>query len=108
MGIFHFRTFPKHRSSQIEKWLIEDGVCGYLYIMYWLSRDIWKVSDFYAKCDDKGAIITVILSSDGFIISGFSDEPWKLYGGYYDSDKAFLYSLKSPSNEVGTAKMQIN
>ena len=92
---FISEPFPKHQSSQIEKWLIEDGVCGYLYILYRVSRDVWKVSEFYAICDNKGAIITVVLSSDGFIIGVLSDEPWKFYGGYYDYDKDFLFSLKS-------------
>ena len=98
----------KHQSSQIESWLSEDGVSGDLELLYQGSRDGWKASDFHAKCDNKGATITVIRSSDGFIFGGFSDKPWKSSGGVWcESDKAFLFSLKSPSNEVGMAKMRI-
>ena len=54
-----------------------------------------------------GAIITVIRSSDGFIFGGFADKPWTSANKWCESDKSFLFSLKSPSNEVGTAKMRI-
>ena len=86
----------------------EDGVSGDLELLYRGSWDGWKPSDFHAKCDNKGATITVIRSSDGFIFGGFADKSWKSSGRYCKSDKSFLFSLKSPSNEVGMAKMRIN
>ena len=97
----------KHYSSQIESWLSEDGVSGDLDLLYQGSRDGWKGTDFHAKCDNKGATIRVIRSSDGFIFGGFADKSWKSSGRHCKYDKAFLFSLKSPSNEVGTAKMCI-
>ena len=97
----------KFLSYQIERWLSEDGVSGYLELVYWGSRDGWKASYFHAKCDDKGATITVIRSSDGFIFGGFADKPWISSDEYCKSDKAFLLSLKSTSNEVGMAKIRI-
>ena len=80
---------------------------GDLELLYRGSRDGWKGSDFHEKCDDKGATITVIRSSDGFIFGGFADKSWKSSGGWCKSDKAFLFSLKSPSDEVGPTKMSI-
>ena len=77
-------------------------------LLYRGSQDGWKTEDFHDKCDDKGATITVIRSSDGFIFGGFADKPWKSSGGYCKYDKAFLFSLKSPSNEVGPTKISIN
>ena len=100
-------TLSKHHSLQIKCWLLEDGVSGDLELLYRGSQDGWKASDFHAKCDDKGATITVIRSSDGFIFGGFADKSWTSSGIYCESDKSFLFSLKSPSNEVGTAKMRI-
>ena len=87
--------------------VVEDGVSGDLELLYRGSRDGWKASDFHAKCDNKGATITVIRSSDGFIFGGFADKSWKSSVGWGKSDKAFLFSLKSPSNEVGPTKMRI-
>ena len=61
---------------------------------------------FHAKCDDKGATITVIRSTRGFIFGGFADKPWTSSGGvYFESDKAFLFSLKISSSEVGLTKI---
>ena len=51
----------------------------------------------------------MIWSSGGFIFGGFADKSWKSSAGVWcESDKAFLFSLKIQSNEVGTAKMCIN
>ena len=98
----------KYQSFQIESWLVEDGVYGYLELLYRGSRDGWDSEDFHAKCDNKGATVAVIRSSDGFIFGGFADKSWKSSGGYCESDKAFLLSLKSPESEVGPKNMSIN
>ena len=84
----------KHQSSQIESWLMEDGVSGYLEILYRGSWDGWKGLDFHAKCDNKGETITVICSTGGFIFGGFPDKPWTSSDIYCDSDKDFLFSQK--------------
>ena len=49
----------------------------------------------------------MIRSTGGFIFGGFADKPWTSTDKYFESDKAFLFSLKSPSNEVGLTKMRI-
>ena len=86
---------------------MEDGVSGDLELLYRRSRDEWKASDFHTKCDNKGATITVIRSNDDFIFGGFSDKPWISANKSCNSDKAFLFYLKSPSNEVGLTNMRI-
>ena len=97
----------KHRSSQIESWLLEDGLYEDLELLYRGSRDGRKGSYFNDKCDNKGATITAIQSTGGFIFGGFSDKIWTSSKGYCEYDKAFLFSLKSPANEVGPTKMRI-
>ena len=72
------KILSKHQSSQIEIWLVEDGVSGDLEIIYGVSWDGCKVSDFHAKCDYKGATITVIWGTGGFIFGGFVDKSWKI------------------------------
>ena len=86
---------------------MEDRVYGDLQLLYQGSRDGNQGSYFHAKCDDKGATITVIRSTGSFVFCGFADKPWKSSGNCCESDKAFLFSLKIPSSEVGTAKMRI-
>ena len=95
------------QSNQIERWLSEDRVSGDFELLYRGSRDGWKGEDCHAKCDKKGATITVICSSDGLIFGGFSYKPWTSSGRYCESDKSFLFSLKSPSSEVGLTKIRI-
>ena len=90
----------KHQSSQIEIWLLEDGVSGYLELLYPGSLDGWKTSDFHAKFDNKGATITVIHSTGGLIFGGFSDKSWTYSDIYCEYDKSLLVSLKIPSSEV--------
>ena len=100
--------FSDHHTSLIESWLSEDGVSGDLDLLYRGSRDGWMTWDFHAKCDKKGATVTVIRSTGGLIFGGFSDKPWTYSRGVYcESDKPFLFSLKSPSGEVGPTKMRI-
>ena len=49
----------------------------------------------------------MIQSTGSFVFGGFADKSWKSSEGYCESDKAFLLSFKSPSNEVGMEKMHI-
>ena len=104
-GDINSTILSKHNSSQIESWLSEDGVSGYLELLYQGLRDGWKVLDFHVKCDNKGATITVIWITDSFIFGVFADKPWTSSGEWCKSDKALFFTLKSPSNEVGPIKM---
>ena len=48
-------------------------------------------------------------STKYIIFGGFADKPWKSSRGVCcESNKAFLFSLKGPSSEVGLTKMRIN
>ena len=87
---------------------MEDGGSGDLYLLYHGSQDVWKGEYFRGNCDNKVATIVVIQINDGFIFGGLYDKPWTSYGGYCKSDKAFLFSLNSPSNEVEQSKICIN
>ena len=64
----------KHQSYQIGSWLVEDGLPGYMELLYRASQDGWKASYFHSKYDNKGATIIVICSSGGFIFGGFADK----------------------------------
>ena len=75
--------------------------------LYQGSRYGWKASDFHDKRDNKGAKITVIRSTDGFIFGGYSDKSWTFSRGWRESYKSFLFSLKSPQNTVGPTNMRI-
>ena len=90
----------KHHSYQIESWFSEDWVSGVFDLLYPGSRYVWKGSYFDAKCYNKGATITVILTTCGFIYGGFSDKSWTSVNKYCDSNKIFLFSLKSTTKKL--------
>ena len=64
--------FVKISDFQIESWLLEDGVSGYLELLYHGPWYRLESSGFHAKCDNRVATIAVVWSTDGFISGGFS------------------------------------
>jgi hypothetical protein len=77
-----------------------------LSLLYRGSRDGFGVSDFHAKCDNKGATLTIVKSTEGCIFGGYSDQSWESRGfGYYkSSSRAFLFSMVNPA---GLAPMKL-
>ena len=71
-GVRLIQFLSNYQIFQIESWLLEDGVSGYLEIPYRDLRYRLEASHFIAKCDNRGATITLIWSTDGFIFGGFS------------------------------------
>ena len=47
-----------------------------LEILYRASRDGWQCQDFHSRCDNKGATVTVIKCTGGFVFGGYADAPW--------------------------------
>ena len=45
-------------------------------LLYRVLRDGWDASDFHRMCDGKGATVTVVKSSDGYIFGGYTDVAW--------------------------------
>ena len=86
---------------------MEDGVYGYLEILYWVSQYVWKGKYFHDKCDKKGETISAIWSIDGFIFGGFSDKPWTSTVQSYKHDHYLLFSLNIPPKKFGPTNMRI-
>jgi hypothetical protein len=62
--------------------------------LYRASCDGWGSADFHAKCDNQGATLTVVKTTEGFIFGGYSNVPWtSASGNYKNSSQAFLFSL---------------
>ena len=63
-------------------------------------------------CDGKGATVTVVKSSDGYIFGGYTDIAWSGDGdgdgdwGNHESAESFLFSLKDHAG-IGPVKMPI-
>jgi hypothetical protein len=92
--------------DQILSWLPESsgGRQVKLALLYRASRDGWQVQDFHSRCDNKGATVTVIRCTGGFVFGGYADVSWNSSGQWTPSSQAFLFSLHSP-NGVGPVKL---
>jgi len=67
-------------DEKIAEWLASAGKTSEPRLLYRASRDGWGASDFHRMCDDKGATVTVVKSSDGYIFGGYTDVAWGQIG----------------------------
>jgi hypothetical protein len=77
-----------------------------LELLYRASRDGWRATDFHSKCDNKGATVTVIKSTGGYVFGGYADVAWASTGQWQPSSNAFLFALQYPSG-VAPVKMPV-
>jgi hypothetical protein len=52
---------------------------------------------FHSLCDNKGATVTLIKSTNGSVFGGYSDKSWKSDYTRVHSNNAFLFSFVNPS-----------
>eukprot|EP00956_Cyclotella_meneghiniana_P010177 scaffold14046_cov76-Cyclotella_meneghiniana.AAC.6 len=83
----------KKCAMLLHDWLNEDSLVGSLNLLYRSSRDGRNDSTFHSKCDKKGATLTVIETTEGHIVGGYSDMNWKSNNEWVHSNKAFLYAI---------------
>jgi len=77
-------------------WLEDDGISPSNWEPCWrATRDGFAASDFHSGCDARGATVTVIRSTDGYIFGGYSDVDWSGDRGWVTSNDAFLFLLNS-------------
>jgi hypothetical protein len=93
-------------KQQMKEWLASAGKTKQPKLLYRASRDGWAAADFHRLCDGKGATITVVKSSAGYIFGGYTDVAWGGDAGYKSSSVSYLYSLKDDAG-IGPVKMSI-
>lgn len=64
-----------HAAIQLHDWLKEGGFDGDLDLLYCRTRDGDGHYFFHSKCDNKGPTMTIIQTTEGHIIGGYSDVP---------------------------------
>jgi hypothetical protein len=106
MASFAFLAEEDHKLL-LEGWVAESkpdldtGVI--LSLLYQGSRDGFRAADFHAKCDEKGATVTIVKSTEGCIFGGYSDLSW-VGDIWKSSSRAFLFSIVNPA---GLAPMKL-
>jgi hypothetical protein len=73
--------------------LEEDGQDGEFSLHYRGTRDGQTNDAFHSKCDEKGCTLTVIETTCGKVIGGYSNTAWSSTGVYKVANKAFLFAL---------------
>jgi len=96
----------KVEEENITEWLASAGKTSTPKLLYRASRDGWGASDFHRMCDGKGATVTVVKSSGGYIFGGYTDVAWSGRAQYKSSAESFLFSLKDHP-DIGPVKMPI-
>jgi hypothetical protein len=77
----------------LHEWLEEDGQDGEFSLLYRGTQDGQTDEAFHSKCDEKGCTLTVIETTCGKIIGGYSNTAWSSTGVYKVANKAFLFAL---------------
>ena len=96
----------EQETEQIKTWLAEVNKTSEPELLYCASRDGWNASDFHSKCNNKGATITVVKTSEGYVFGGYADQSWASSGSWKSSNEAFLFSLKCHGG-LGPTKMKL-
>lgn len=66
-------------------------------LLYKASRDGFDANAFHTKCNNQGATITIIRSTNGYLFGGYTSTPWLPSNGTYSADSnAFLFTLTNP------------
>ncbi len=68
-------------------------------LQYRATRDGFSAKNFHTKCDGSANTLTIIKSTNGNIFGGFTEKAWDLTSGYYDDQKAFIFSLVNKENK---------
>ncbi|KAL7526278.1 hypothetical protein ACHAWF_001705, partial [Thalassiosira exigua] len=87
-------------------WLEEDGSDGEFSLLFSSSRDGLSNVSFHSNCDNQGCTLTVIETTDGFVLGGYSNTPWTSSGANKAANKAFLFVL-SGSDVAAPYKMKL-
>jgi hypothetical protein len=77
----------------LHDWLGEDDQDGEFCLLYRGSRDGQTNKAFHSKCDNKGCTLTVIETTCGKVIGGYSNTAWSSTLSYKGANKAFLFAL---------------
>jgi hypothetical protein len=80
-------------AAQLREWC--PGGAPRLELLFRATRDGWDAADFHRLCDNQGATVTVVRSTNGNVFGGFADAAWKSSGNFQASAQAFLFLLVS-------------
>jgi hypothetical protein len=86
-------------SEKILSWLPQNSKSSLL-LLFKASRDGFSASKFHQLCDNKGATLTIIKSSNNYLFGGYTPLSWKNSGSYQqdNTNSSFIFTLTNPYN----------
>jgi hypothetical protein len=106
----------EQQKKQIEEWIEKKGVKWTL--LFRASRDGFSSQSFHKHCDNKGATVTIVRSTGGYLFGGFTPISWesstpeelKRFGfrrGHWKkaTKDDFLFTITNPH---GISSMKLN
>ena len=67
----------------------------YSHLLYRASVDTFATSAFHAKCDNVAGTLTIVKTTDGKIIGGFTNQTWNHTGGRKHDASAWLFNIEA-------------
>lgn len=80
-------------SIKLHDLLKENNSDGDFALLYQGSRDGYFASAFHSMCDNKGSTLTIIETTGGTIMGGYTSAAWSSKFGYCADNKAFLFEF---------------
>ncbi|KAL7527015.1 hypothetical protein ACHAWF_003427 [Thalassiosira exigua] len=77
----------------LHNWLKEEDSDGDFTLLYRGSRDGISSESFHSKCDGKGCTSTIIETTEGFVLGGYSNTPWSSTFMKVSAPSAFLFVI---------------
>ena len=71
-------------------------------LIYRLSKNGAKSSDFHNKCDNQGETLILYENEKGNIFGGFTPIPWTCDGQYHNDPNCFIFTLTNIHNTKPT------
>eukprot|EP01083_Nonionella_stella_P296481 1007224_1 len=70
-------------------------------LLFRATKDGFSSSQFHAKCDNKGATLTIAQSTTNHVFGGYTSFPWSSSGSYKYDQNAFIFLLRSSRRKSG-------
>ncbi|XP_015751613.1 PREDICTED: fibropellin-1-like isoform X2 [Acropora digitifera] len=83
----------------LSRWLRPVAQSNGQWILCWrASLHGWAASTFHSLCDNKEPTVTIVKDTNNNTFGGYTSIPWRSGNRYKNDPKAFLFSLKNPTN----------
>lgn len=63
-------------------------------------KDGWSASDFHSKCNNKGALVFFMRTTDDAVIGAYTTVSWNSSGTLMRDDNAFLFEINAGGKMV--------